>query len=123
MDKIAHGFFCSDADGLHGFFIFLMMKIICKEWNHTDARLRLRLTDLHGSHGFSDLPLRTIAPCINTTAGQPAPVGGSALSVLSVRSRKHEAKPSVSVNPTTYGMKLYKKIREIRQHPSPKIRV
>ena len=35
----------------------------------------------------------------------------------------HEAKPSVSVNPTISSKKLYKKIREIRQHPSPKIRV
>ena len=54
---------------------------------------------------------------------QPAPVGGSPLSGLSARSRKHEAKTSVSENPTTYSKKLYKKIRGIRQHPSPKIRV
>ena len=67
-------------------------------------------------------PQRRQAPSVNTTAGHPAPVGGSAHSVLSVRSRKHEAKPSVSVNPTTSCKKLYEKIREIRQHPSKKIR-
>ncbi|MBD5268140.1 MAG: hypothetical protein HDR48_03045 [Bacteroides sp.] len=37
------------------------MAIIFSEGNHTDARLRLRLTDLFGFHGFSDRPLRTIA--------------------------------------------------------------
>ena len=64
MDKIAHGFFCSDADGLHGFFIFLMMGIICKEWDHTDARLRLRLTDFDGFHGLPYCPLRTVVPLL-----------------------------------------------------------
>ena len=57
-----HGSFGSDADGFHGFLIFLMMAIISSEGDHTDARLRLRLTDLYGLHGFSDCPLRMIAP-------------------------------------------------------------
>ena len=57
-----HGSFGSDADGFHGFLIFLMMAIISSEGDHTDARLRLRVTDLYGFHGFSDCPLRTIVP-------------------------------------------------------------
>ena len=57
---MAHGFFGSDADGFHGFFYFLMMAIISSERDYTDARLRLRLTDLYGSHGLPDYPLRVL---------------------------------------------------------------
>ena len=42
------------------FLIFLMMAIISSEGDHTDARLRLRLTDLYGSRGFSDCSMRTV---------------------------------------------------------------
>ena len=60
MDLFAHGFLGSDADGFHGFLIFLMMAIISSERDYTDARLRLRLTDLFGFHGSPDYPLRAV---------------------------------------------------------------
>ena len=41
--------------------LFLLMRaIISSEGDHTDARPRLRLTDLYGSRGFSDCPMRTV---------------------------------------------------------------
>ena len=60
MDKIAHGFLGSDADGFHGFFIFDNSDYFFGKGDHTDARLRLRPTDLYGFHGSPDYPLRVL---------------------------------------------------------------
>ena len=53
MDIFKHGSFCSDGDGFHGFFIFDNSDYFFGKGDHTDARLRLRLTDLYGFRRIS----------------------------------------------------------------------